>query len=47
MLIQRIVDYAIDERASKLPSEVIHHARRALINWYDIAGEHHCPRDFT
>ena len=34
MLLQRIADYAITEQTSKLPAEVIHHAKRAVIDWY-------------
>ena len=34
MLMQQIADYAIKEQTSKLPAEVIHHAKRAVIDWY-------------
>ena len=34
MLMQQIADYAIKEQTSKLPDEVIHHAKRAVIDWY-------------
>lgn len=34
MLLQKIADYAIKEQTSKLPAEVIHHAKRAVIDWY-------------
>jgi len=34
MLMEKIADYAIRERSSKLPKEVIHHAKRAVIDWY-------------
>ncbi|MGZ9014441.1 MAG: MmgE/PrpD family protein [Burkholderiales bacterium] len=34
MLIERIADYAIKEQTSKLPDDVIHHAKRAVIDWY-------------
>ena len=34
MLMQQIADYAIREQTSKLPAEVIHHAKRAVIDWY-------------
>jgi len=34
MLLEKIADYAIRERSSKLPQEVIHHAKRAVIDWY-------------
>ena len=34
MLMQQIADYAICEQTSKLPAEVIHHAKRAVIDWY-------------
>ena len=34
MLLQTIGDYAVREQASKLPPEVIHHAKRAVIDWY-------------
>ena len=34
MLLQQIADYAVNEQTSRLPSEVIHHAKRAVIDWY-------------
>jgi 2-methylcitrate dehydratase PrpD len=34
MLMQQLADYAIKEQTSKLPAEVIHHAKRAVIDWY-------------
>ena len=34
MLIQTIADYAVKEQTSRLPPEVIHHAKRAVIDWY-------------
>jgi len=34
MLLQKIADYAIREQTSRLPAEVIHHAKRAVIDWY-------------
>ena len=34
MLMEKIADYAIRERSSKLPKEAIHHAKRAVIDWY-------------
>jgi len=34
MLMQQLADYAIHEQSSKLPPEVIHHAKRAVIDWY-------------
>ncbi len=34
MLLQKIADYAIREQTSTLPAEVIHHAKRAVIDWY-------------
>ncbi len=34
MLLQKIADYAIKEQTSKLPAEVVHHAKRAAIDWY-------------
>ncbi len=34
MLLERIADYAIKEQTSKLPHDVIHHAKRAVIDWY-------------
>ncbi len=34
MLMQQLADYAIKEQTSKLPTEVIHHAKRAVIDWY-------------
>lgn len=34
MLLETIADYAIKEQTSKLPAEVVHHAKRAVIDWY-------------
>jgi 2-methylcitrate dehydratase PrpD len=34
MLLQKFADYAINEQTSKLDAEVIHHAKRAVIDWY-------------
>ena len=34
MLLEQIADYAIKEQTSKLSNEVIHHAKRAVIDWY-------------
>lgn len=34
MLLEKIADYAVNERSSKLPKDVIHHAKRAVIDWY-------------
>jgi 2-methylcitrate dehydratase PrpD len=34
MLLETIADYAVKEQTSKLPKEVIHHAKRAVIDWY-------------
>ena len=34
MLLQTIADYAVSEQTSKLKPEVIHHAKRAVIDWY-------------
>src|SRR5947207_4352598 len=34
MLVEQFAEYAIKERTSKLPAEVIHHAKRAVIDWY-------------
>ena len=34
MLMEKLADYAIRERSSKLPKEAIHHAKRAVIDWY-------------
>ena len=34
MLLEQIADYAIREQTSTLPAEVIHHAKRAVIDWY-------------
>ena len=34
MLLQTIAEYAVKEQTSKLPQEVIHHAKRAVIDWY-------------
>ena len=34
MLMHQLADYAIKEQTSRLPAEVIHHAKRAVIDWY-------------
>jgi len=34
MLLHQIADYAVKEQSSRLPREVIHHAKRAVIDWY-------------
>jgi 2-methylcitrate dehydratase PrpD len=34
MLLEQIADYAIKEQTSALPKQVIHHAKRAVIDWY-------------
>ena len=34
MLLQQIADYAVREQTSTLPKEAIHHAKRAVIDWY-------------
>jgi 2-methylcitrate dehydratase PrpD len=34
MLMQQLADYAIREQTSRLPAEVVHHAKRAVIDWY-------------
>src|SRR3954470_4798777 len=34
MLLEQIADYAVREQTSRLPEEVIHHAKRAVIDWY-------------
>jgi len=34
MLLQTIADYAVREQAAALRPEVVHHAKRALIDWY-------------
>jgi 2-methylcitrate dehydratase PrpD len=34
MLLETFADYAVKEQTSKLPREVIHHAKRAVIDWY-------------
>ncbi len=34
MLLKTIADYAVREQTSKLPREAIHHAKRAVIDWY-------------
>jgi 2-methylcitrate dehydratase PrpD len=37
MLLERIADYALGERASALPQDVIHHAKRAAVDWFAAA----------
>src|SRR5688500_18410293 len=34
MLLEQIADYAIRDQTAKLSDEVIHHAKRAVIDWY-------------
>ena len=34
MLVEQFAEYAIKERTSKLSAEVMHHAKRAVIDWY-------------
>ena len=34
MLTQQLADYAVKEQKSKLPDHVMHHAKRAVIDWY-------------
>jgi 2-methylcitrate dehydratase PrpD len=34
MLLEHIADYAIKEKTSTLSTDVIHHAKRAVIDWY-------------
>jgi len=34
MLLEQIAEYAVREQTSKLPREVIHHAKRAVLDWY-------------
>ena len=34
MLAQDFADYAVKEQTSKLPADVLHHAKRAVIDWY-------------
>jgi 2-methylcitrate dehydratase PrpD len=34
MLLEQIADYAIREQTSKLRPDVVHHAKRAVIDWY-------------
>jgi 2-methylcitrate dehydratase PrpD len=34
MLLKTIADYAVREQTSRLPQEAVHHAKRAVIDWY-------------
>jgi 2-methylcitrate dehydratase PrpD len=34
MLLEQIADYAVKEQTSNLSADVIHHAKRAVIDWY-------------
>src|SRR3989304_5089846 len=34
MLVHEFAEYAVKGQTSKLPPEVIHHAKRAVIDWY-------------
>ena len=33
MLAEQFAEYAVREQSAKLPQEVIHHAKRAVIDW--------------
>jgi len=37
MLLATLADYAIREQTARLKPEVIHHAKRAVIDWYAAA----------
>ena len=46
MLMEQLADYAIREQTSKLPPQVIHHAKRAVIDWYAaLLPGSSCARD--
>lgn len=34
MLLAEIADYAVREQSSRLPADVVHHAKRAVIDWH-------------
>lgn len=34
MLLHDIADYAVGERTARLPAEAVHHAKRAVIDWF-------------
>ncbi len=34
MLVHQFAEYAVKEQTSQLPADVIHHAKRAVIDWY-------------
>src|SRR5262245_13062484 len=34
MLVEKYAEYAVREQTSKLSADVIHHAKRAVIDWY-------------
>ena len=34
MLVEQFAEYAVKEQRSKLPADLIHHAKRAVIDWY-------------
>ena len=34
MLVHQLAEYAVKEQTSKLPPEIWHHAKRAVIDWY-------------
>ncbi|HKC45281.1 MAG TPA: MmgE/PrpD family protein, partial [Burkholderiales bacterium] len=34
MLLREIADYAVREQTSRLAPEVIHHAKRAVVDWH-------------
>lgn len=37
MLLDTIAEYAVREQSVKLPREVVHHAKRAVVDWYAAA----------
>ena len=34
MLVEQFADYGVKEQTSTLSTDVIHHAKRAVIDWY-------------
>src|SRR5437763_10937439 len=33
-VVERFADYAVDSRSKPVPAEALHHAKRAVIDWY-------------
>jgi 2-methylcitrate dehydratase PrpD len=47
MLVEEFADYAVRERTSRLPDEALHHAKRAVIDYFAalLPGTHEAPAE--